>query len=276
MAVFNMTDYLLKDIDPETPYKEGTVKGNTHSGQRKLCLSLIQFLTNFLKHTNATIVYIGAAPGSNIGIVGELFPNLDWHLYDVNGFDERLTKNPKIKIYKRYFTNKDAEELSKVKNVYFVSDIRVSGTNPELINEDMKLQMEWFNIMKPVEAQLKFRLPFITDGVDIPIEYLDGLIFKQAWSQNASSETRLVPSHNGTKTYSSLTYESQMYHFNMFVRSSKFTFLGYNDTFDTIYEKSILNDYLWYHRTDTIPTNDEIDKLSRYISNVLGGEKKTK
>ena len=77
----------LKDLDKFT-YKN-------HWGQRKLLLTEIDFLNYCLKYRDEKIhiLYAGAAHGTHLPFLLNLFPNLTFHLYDPadsNGFDKNL------------------------------------------------------------------------------------------------------------------------------------------------------------------------------------------
>ena len=135
--MWNSSNFILLNEDPEVKYYPNSkeTRNNIHDGQRKLCLVLLQFLTEFVHVENAVVIYVGAASGSNIIFNAELFPNIMWYLYDSNPFDERLYSMKNVTIYKRYFTDEDAEQWRNVQerdeNIYFVSDIRVEAEKEE-------------------------------------------------------------------------------------------------------------------------------------------------
>jgi Poly A polymerase regulatory subunit len=66
-----------------------------HMGQQKLFIGELYFLT---KHgsQSTNIVYAGAAPGTHILALSEIFPNHIFHLIDPRGFDKCLDKNDRI------------------------------------------------------------------------------------------------------------------------------------------------------------------------------------
>jgi hypothetical protein len=82
------------------------------------------------------VVYAGAAPGNHIPILSDLFPEIEFHLYDPAPF--KINPSNKIKIYNQYFLDKDALDWKNKDNVYFISDIRTSDyhVKTEEENED--------------------------------------------------------------------------------------------------------------------------------------------
>lgn len=55
--------------------RRGERKSTVHWGQRKLLLSEIEFLTLY-SEPGITVVYAGAAPGTHIGYLSRLFPEV--------------------------------------------------------------------------------------------------------------------------------------------------------------------------------------------------------
>ena len=229
--IFTLNDYLLLDEDPQLEYRrrQRNEKKSIHWGQWKLLLTEIEFLTRFWNPQDVStpkIVYAGAAPGKHIPFLSLLFPAMEFHLYDPRKF--HIQETDKIHLYQQYFTDEDAHVWAGRNDVYFISDIRrynyadISETeNEKAIVEDMRMQENWYNIIKPVYAHLKFRLPYSSTGLGdvIPqdrfIQYLDGFVFKQAWAPQTSTETRLVPYGVGIlKQWDSLKYEQQMFYHN--------------------------------------------------------------
>jgi cap2 methyltransferase len=231
------SDMLLKDDDPEEEYRRRKDEDKTTIswGQRKLLLIFVSFLSNHLDKEvkNPCILYIGAAPGVNINIVLNLFPHITIHAYDPRPF--KIKKNKRIFIYQKKFTSQIAkfwaQEQRKKKNIYLISDIRTAdytkskdlSENETQILEDMKLQREWVEIIKPCKCQLKFRLPYVLPDFPDEYEYFEGLLYKQPWAPETTTETRLVltsPDFHYRK-YSSKKYESQLFYHNATLREKK-------------------------------------------------------
>jgi hypothetical protein len=108
-----------------------------HWGQRKLILTEIQFLTKSIskigKDQKIHLVYPGAAPGSHLMLLLDMFPNLVLYLWDPAYFDELLLN---IDAYRRNPSDLDSlpmknrEQIIKHKGRVFI--------NPELEGDDWK------------------------------------------------------------------------------------------------------------------------------------------
>lgn len=231
---FEPSEIYLQPNDPEEDYYESQIFNSTHWGQRKLGMALIQFLTFYWDpqtNPNPIVVYAGAAPGTNISVVSELFPRVQWELYDPGNFDIKATD--KIHLHQEYFTDDVAKKWANRNDILFVSDIRRPIYTEEsaqveselIIWEDMQSQARWYGIMKPVKAQLKFRLPFVSPELSKVfkknVPYLDGDVFKGVWAPEHSTESRLVPRGYDYVYWDIKKYESQMFYFNIHVRGVK-------------------------------------------------------
>lgn len=308
--LYNFRDFTSKDLflnpskDPELPYRrrKEEAKKNVHWGQRKLLLTLVQFLSLFWKKEqvlNPVVVYAGAAPGTNIAIVSSFFPDINFHLYDPAPF--KIKETDKIKLYQQYFTNEDAKRWSGRSDVFFISDIRsVDYTKSENLDEnekgimkDMQMQMDWFNIIDPVHGQLKFRPPYTGGNRPERINYLYGYVFKQPWAPQTSTETRLVPVKDSKgkwrfASWSSGKYQDQLFYHNVMIREKfkyKNPFKPSNPTapiddpellndWDSRAEVQILVDYLNF--TGTPVTEKYVIALSRLITDKLTANSKRK
>lgn len=237
-ATFSENDLLLRTSDPEKEYyrRKEEEKNAIHWGQKKLLLSLVQFLTlywNPSEYPNPILLYIGAAPGTNIEyVMKNLFPSFTSYLYDPSKMP--VTPAEKFQVIQDFFTTETAKEWSGKKGVFLVSDIRSVSYTGISKNEyetkvwgDMKLQEQWIQIIRPVKAQLKFRLPYYYP--DIPdytfasgkVEYLNGTVYKGIYAPQTSTETRLVTSADQETVWWDIKkYESQLFYFNDTIRSN--------------------------------------------------------
>lgn len=290
--LFTDDDFFLNDTDKQLAYRRrrGEEKLSEKWGQRKLLMTLIQFLTNYWEpqsYPDLKVVYAGSAPGTNIEIVASMFPTVEFHLYDPKPFAIRPTDQ--IKLYHQKFTDIDAKKWSNREDVFFISDIRVAdpfdpkfkgnalGIELEIIGE-MNMQMKWYQIMNPLSAHLKFRLPYSGFNLDT-LEYLDGNVFKQPWTGQSSTETRLVPfGIDKIKVWDAVKYESQMFYHNTVTREKQrfinpFTydnspvFIGKSNTYDTICEAMILKQYL--EKFNKLATMAEVYKISNKLDKTL-------
>jgi len=208
---------------------------NVHKGQKKLYLSELYFLTKVidkkLVKPGTIVVYVGAGPGHHLLKLISLFPQFEYHLYDIV-FDKELEKLPNVKLFLRFFTQQDCAGY-KDKNIIFISDIRnpiignigdceededsnVKDQNTIII-ADQKLQEEWVRTIIPYASSLKFRLPWVKNQMDY--KYLDGEIFIQPFKPKNSSESRLfVYDAKSVKTYDCIEYDSKMFFTNRILR----------------------------------------------------------
>lgn len=227
---FTANDFLLRPGNPEKTYQE-RISSNypfVKWGQRKLMITEVQFLTLFWdpeKVPDPIIVYAGAAHGKHISLLAQFFPEATFHLYDPRKFVIKAD-NKQIFIYNQLFTDQDAIQWSGRNNVYFICDIRSGQDDSSFaeferaIGKDMKDQERWTEIMNPVYAHLKFRIPFLKEEFGQYMEYLYGYLFIQPWIGEKSTELRLVISGTSGKKIEWNTYkiESQMFYHNVEVR----------------------------------------------------------
>ena len=111
--------------------KKTEVCWNLHSGQRKLLLSEIEFLTRYLDMTispTPLVIYAGAASGRHIPFLSMMFPQVTFHLWDPAEFE--IEKTDRIQIYNELFTKEvistEYSNPNFAKNIYFISDIRTA------------------------------------------------------------------------------------------------------------------------------------------------------
>lgn len=226
-----------------------------HHGQRKLLMSEIEFLVDeynsYKDHDNVVVVYVGAAPGTHINVLANLFPMFTFHLYDKTTYDSRLKMYENIRLFSEYFTESHANTYSRM-NVIFISDIRnldirkkinTDGSDQDLVHEDMEKQKSWFKIINPLCGLLKFRLPW-KDGTTI---YLDGKLYYQVWGGRHTTESRLSPKQRElTCKYDHREYEEKMHFFNRISRRQiyKNEIECYGNCYDCFAEIYILSRFL--------------------------------
>jgi len=294
----------MLQLSPDAPRREyysrkteGEIKTMVHWGQRKLLISELEFLIYFWNPhevPHPVIVYAGAACGDHIPIIPKLFPSIDsLHLYDPAPFN--IKETDKIHIYNQLFTAKEAEEWSHRSDVFFISDIRTgdytamsSEQNELSILEDMELQRQCVEIMNPVQAHLKFRLPYSDfDPKYLKLNYFDGNVLLQPWAPYTSTETRLVPIKNPIsgkyekKVWDAIVYEEQLFYHNTVSRSNQI-FLNplifppktlpidppeLNNEYDSVAEVFVLKAY--YEKFGFRPTSNDICNFSNWITSEL-------
>ncbi|CAK9021246.1 Cap-specific mRNA (nucleoside-2'-O-)-methyltransferase(Poly(A) polymerase regulatory subunit) (Poly(A) polymerase small subunit) (PAP-S) (VP39), partial [Durusdinium trenchii] len=152
------------------------------------------------------------------------------------------------------FTDDLAKEYALREGILFISDVRTSKDDEfhpsqAVIEEDMKLQMSWHLLMKPLASSFKFRLPWGAGRT----HYLNGTIFLPVWGPETTTESRLFVESGGSeaeclKTYDNEKYEQQMFYFNTHRRIAKYKheYLDYFRCacFDCTSEAAILQGYM--------------------------------
>ena len=232
---------------------------NVHWGQLKLFFTILLPFIRFWdrkKLKKVHVVYAGAAPGSNIALFADLIPGLTMDLYDPAPFAIKSTS--RVKIFNQLFLDEDAQKYAGRNDIFFFSDIRrqIGKTieTERLIDEDMEMQQRWVEIIQPVEAFLKFRLPYMTPGIETVIpttpykEYLDGEVYLQSVAPQTSTETRLRPMRNARGEYTKKrwrfdVYEEQMFYQNMTVREKCPYIDGVNWSFDGLLPPELIGDW---------------------------------
>lgn len=268
---------ILKSNAPRTKYRD--IKFNRdhiHQGQRKLLISEIEFLTltrhKHMRKKNAILLYIGSASGEHIAILVKMFPHMEYHLYDKRDHHPVLFDLPNVHIHSEYFDNEKAKEY-KGRNVLMISDIRnldigsVKHNTKKMdaiVDEDIVMQWEWYKIMNPMSALLKFRLPWQAGKT----RYLSGDIYFQCWQGIYSAETRLIPDGK-TKEYDNKTFEEQLFHFNMVTRRQWYPhdYRGYGHCYDCRTEIEILSEYLKHIKGNK--DKEAVYELGKSISKLL-------
>lgn len=238
-AVLDLTDEQVDSIvhgkAPRLPYRRLVYDPErrvvAHFGQVKLGLGLIRFLRQY-GHLSRTVVYAGAAPGTNITQVARMFTSHHFFLYDPSPFrlfDEGVLDYNQEPVSERlhpiqdFFTDEVAEgwaDDAQREGILFISDIRTaeSGDIPmdDDILRDLEMQHKWYRILGNTAkaSMLKFRLPF-----EVPpheVQYPQGQIWLQPWAPPSSTETRLVLLPDAqTITYETRCYEEELFYHNI-------------------------------------------------------------
>lgn len=278
LKIYNTVQRILKDSDPQLPYRRRKDEKKTviHWGQRKLLLSEIEFLNEY-SSAGDNIIYVGAAPGTHIPFLSSLFPELTFLLFDPAEFS--INESSKVKIFREFFTDSVAEKY-KGQNVLFISDIRsVSYTISsdqeveDAVRRDQTMQMNWVKTLEPKSSMLKFRLPWkgksnnYTDYTD----YLDGLIYLPIWGPITTTETRLiVPDYRKNKMYDNSKYEEQMIYFNTITRvqyykHDVFGVPGLCHCYDCAAEVKVLTDFI-NKKNLNVSVSDLINNITTKLS----------
>jgi hypothetical protein len=203
---------------------------------------------------NQIIVYAGAADGRHTPFLTELYPEMEFHLYDPRPFNFRVLKTKGIKVNpfssNGFFTDEVAQQYVG-KNVWFISDIRTKPTEDEIAS-NQAAQMRWVEIMGCKRFMLKYKLPYPMVGKPIEYEYLDGDIRLQCWPPIKSAETRLISKDDEPrryKKYNILKYERQLSWWNNVARLNDFGSRSLRD-FGVSLDKTV--EEFWSHWAPTV------------------------
>lgn len=228
-------DY-LKLTDFKIPY-HSRVKFNRGTkiplkiGQLKLLTHHIWMIVTHwdpIKTPNLILVYAGAAPGQNFQILSEMFKGITFQLYDPAKFVVKASN--RIILYtgekNGYFTDQTAMKWSGKDNVIFLSDIRPrdydrddENTRGKVVDENMRQQQKWVEIMKPLAASLKFRLPYTEETNEETYTYLEGDIIQQSYGPYGAETRLIVKGDNlGYTEYDIKDYEDEMFAFQTVIR----------------------------------------------------------
>jgi hypothetical protein len=227
-------------------------KSVIHWGQLKLFLTTLQFLITYIKSNDPliNIIYVGSAPGYNIEILADMFPNTRWYLIDPAVHYSKLYKHKQIiEIKTEFFTTNLANYYynlfkNKSSKLYFISDIRLNPDDDSVI-KDNDINIVWHKIIKPDYSFLKFRCPYNGEYYD----YYKGDVYLQPYSNVSSTESRLVLKKKLEKEkYNINEYQGKFLYFNRIIRPAyhKQT-IKQNKEFDHCYDctffSKIINEY---------------------------------
>ncbi len=294
---FRRDDLFLLENDGQTAYhrRADQKKTTVHWGQRKLALTTLAMINLFWNPEQIqklTIVYAGSAPGTNLKFVMEMYPQIEWYLYDPHpvGFNKEIKAKHNVHIFEGdtgWFTDQIAEEWKDRDDIFFISDVRTDDITETGIWNNMKMQENWVKIIKPVVAMLKFRLPYsnlkFSNEIDYTkgyAPYLAGIVMKQPWAGRTSTETRLLiprssmingvyPIHN----WNIKVYEDKMFHLNSVIRElvyfyNPFYLKDSTKRATAINPPELLND--WDSLVETTILNDLLTKTSTVINRLEG------
>ena len=222
-------------------------------------MSELLFLTRY-GHLSQTVVYAGAAPGTHIVYLSELFPNHSFVLVDPCPFHMAKVAHQRIQIINGYFDDQLAAQYTGQK-VLFISDIRTADyrqmeetENEQYIMKDNQSQIKWVQIMQPAKSMLKFRCPYPDKVSSSKTSMFKGEIWLQVWPPASSTETRLIVDDSlDMVEYDNLQYEQQLFYHNTETRYQTFPQPvkgeGLDQSFDVSAEVVILAEYLETHPT---------------------------
>jgi hypothetical protein len=164
----------------------------------------LEFLTLFAEPGD-TVLYAGAAPCTPLPLLLKLFPDISWVLYDPRDFDRKVVeisreRNSQVRIINGYFTNETIRNWRVPREkTLFMSDIRTGdhavqdfAQFEQRVEEDNQRQVEWYRLLRPRKAILKYRPPY-SDDINQVTTFLEGEFILQPWTKSRSGEVRVIP-----------------------------------------------------------------------------------
>lgn len=234
-------------------------KSNVHVGQYKLFLADLLAIARAKPHidnadANIVVVVAGSSPGFHwVPLVQALLTsNLQDRIHvrmfdgadvcsDLRAFMQAPASRGRVTFERRWFDVALAEQLKKTHaqdNIIFLCDIRsaISGqdTHDEkdeiLIQQNMELQKQAVEAMRPVYSCLKFRAPHATKTHVQAYDnflYLAGTPCLQGYHGETSAELRLHVTQadidNGPVSYDPTDIEQKMFYYNTKLRTRTHT-----------------------------------------------------
>jgi hypothetical protein len=233
-----------------------------HWGQRKCFFTELHFLSEMIRRGlmvdgAATILYIGAGPGEHLPALIDMFPKVNWILYDKTPFHPEIKsarRRSSVTARARFFDDDELETVRaevREEPLFFLCDMRLSEDDSSVEN-DMARQMEWGVRLRARAMMLKFRFPFggpkgalAQDPLEkhnplrsmlrthaatrIPFGawYLAGDLFGQLNAPPNSAESRLIvvcdeDGKYGVRQYDWARYEKMMQGYNYFRRNERY------------------------------------------------------
>jgi len=228
----------------------------------------------------AVVVYAGAAPGTHIQVLSQMFPEQRFVLVDPGAF--KIEVSDRVEIIRDKFSDDLAIQIKqRYTTTLFISDIRTcdwaldnEALMQHYIQQDMAAQERWHRILRPVKSLLKFRLPYAAGNT----VYLNGELRLPVWGPVTTTECRLVVDIDaGTRTYDHKEHEEQMFFFNTTARASVYDHKvkgvpGLDHCYDCTAEVRILGQYI--EQQQGVASSDRaIANLSIQITNALSSRR---
>ena len=237
---WSILDFFLRDNTPYVNARKGDV-ATVNISILKQFLTELFFLTYFWDPSdveNPLVVIVGSGSGKHYQLLSQLFPMVEFHLYDyvefeIEGNENIITSNAPF----------DPSEYENQK-VYFISHIK----SDDRVN-DMKLQEEWISNLNLVKSMIRYDVNYV--------EYFDGYYLIPPWD-NYSYELYLIPTNNLIKRKLDLKIIQRKlwYHYHIVVEYHNYLNIFTNDwtpynqeklintRWDDTWTMSILRDYL--------------------------------
>lgn len=288
--------------DSRAMYREKPceVRPQVHIGQLKLFLSELQFLTEFTTHgVKSVIVYAGAADGHHIAYLAQLFPYLEFHLYDPRPFSPILSGIENIEFMTGslgWFNEAMASGYgfsgcgTREYDVLFISDIR-SGSSENANCDfdaccirDMDAQLSWMQLMKPKAGMFKFRLSYNPGKTTWLAPCDEKHLMYGIFAAKSATEMRLISTdYSSLWEYDNTGMEERAYYFNNFTRMCQYgmsipgyrensikKILGMDDCWDCCAMREICLEFLSKkYEQEFGPTKEVVEVISAAVAYVI-------
>lgn len=271
--VFTILDHFLRD----TSHYENARKGEPSFVEipllRQFLVDLF-FLTYFWDPSaepDPIVVIIGSGNGQYYPLLSELFPMIEFHLYDDLEFV--IDESEKIIIHNELFNPGEWNEGG----FYLISHIKTDDRA-----DDMKLQEQWVEELKPIKSMLRYDVNYVN--------YYDGYAILPPWDKQ-SYELYLVPTNNlDRREWNLKILRKQLWYHYHIVREYHNYLNIFDDTWDVYNEDelintrwddtwtiSILSDYLvkMVHQANLNMVNDLLKLIYIELDLTIGGYKTT-
>jgi hypothetical protein len=242
----------MHDTDGIMPY---TIRSNTHQTVRFLyhrreLLEEIEFLTGALESLNepAVMVVVGAAPGYDLEYLVQIFPSVQFLLYDPLWILPSLYTFSNVCVHRKLFTDEDAQNISVTYSGQKILLQCYTRRSHELFDENLAMIKRWHTILSPYQGAYELTLPYDSDSTT---SFVRGTIYYPLWSKFAGSDTRLITDVNTMDTDMLLDHKSHEQHmmfFNTVTRTSRFPHqyqtCGYDQCYDCRAEIHIIQQFI--------------------------------
>eukprot|EP01060_Flectonema_neradi_P036295 TRINITY_DN6938_c0_g1_i1.p2 TRINITY_DN6938_c0_g1~~TRINITY_DN6938_c0_g1_i1.p2 ORF type:complete len:412 (+),score=78.13 TRINITY_DN6938_c0_g1_i1:42-1277(+) len=266
-------------------------------GDRMKAIWDIEFLTtNTTPKSTTTVIYAGGYPGKHINVIASLFPSVEFICICEKAYEITLPKNvtQRLKRFDKHeaqIVKKRILESEKVTpEILFITDTWSAGCFvPGAVGEtnilrDLLTQEEWFTVLSPKCASLRFWL----SPVSYPRtqKYYGGSIYLPAWGSEDIKECRLFTTGGDLIEIDQLRFTRQVQFFNKIARSRKYVAFhpnhptctlpvqceGMDWRFDASTEIATLLKYLRAFTdlpSDSAAAAGKVEDLSKEISSML-------
>jgi hypothetical protein len=227
-----------------------------HWGQRKLLITEIYFLTKYAYQGQSDVVYIGAAPAIHIQCLSQLFPSIQFHLYDEKPISVR--EKSQIQVFQKLPTAEDFRRFHPDRTL-FICNFQTNN-NPE---DTMDQQHKWWKSLKPETSLLTFRLP----QTSVKMKYLEGRLLAEPWASRKANHCRFIVTRGAKEK--SLKYFHSKIRLTYYKNSDRDLFTaGLDHCFDCSAEIFILQQYVrkYEHTQNPVDVNRRTVELSKDIS----------